>query len=345
MAEPGVLQAALRAARKRRAGPKATKALLLAGFVESGMQHKKYRNVGSGDRDSVGFLQQRPSQGWGPAGESVETDANQFLNHAMKLRGKYGSAAQLAQAVQRSAFPDRYANFNAQADKILGRQGNLNASRASSHDVSLGRLSGTSEDAPDQSSVFDVIRRMNAAASQDSDDLIEQNQALLMEAIRRRNQPEAPRYSGPRGDVMQAASRQVDLQPGGGYEGSKGVAQGLASIGIDLGLKSTSEKRDNKNPYSGRGSDHDIRNKDAYAFDLSNGSRPTPEMDEAAYGIMRQLGFKSYKKGQPINASQGVKTIKTKQGTFRVQVIYRGDGKAFGGNHRDHIHVGVKRLR
>jgi hypothetical protein len=310
------------------------------------MQHKKYENVGSGDRDSVGFLQQRPSQGWGPAGESVETDADQFLDHALKLRQKYGSAAALAQAVQRSAFPDRYANFNAEADKILGRQGNLNSSRASSHNVSLGRLSGTSLDAPDETSVFDVIERMNAAASQDSDDLIAQNQALLMEAIQRKNDPgDSPRYEGPRGDVMEAASRRVNIKAGGGYMGTKGVAHSLATLGLDLGLKSTSEKRNNTNPYSGKGSDHDLSNKDAYAYDISNGSAPTKEMDEAAYRIMHQIGFKDYKMGQPINTSGGVKTIKTDDGTFRIQVIYRGRGPSFGGDHTNHVHIGVKRVK
>jgi hypothetical protein len=127
----------------------------------------------------------------------------------------------------------------------------------------------------------------------------------------------------------------------GGYKGSQTVATSLAAIGKDLGLKSTSEKRNNTNPYSGKGSDHEASNKDAYAYDLSNGSAPTPEMDRAAYRIMRQLGFKNYKMGQPINTSQGVAT----RGKYRVQVIYRGSGAAFGGNHTNHVHVGVRRVR
>lgn len=134
------------------------------------------------------------------------------------------------------------------------------------------------------------------------------------------------------------------LRPGGGYKGSQGLARSLANIGFELGLDATSEKRNNTNPYSGKGSDHDVGNDDAYAYDISDGDRPTPAMDRAAYRIMRQLGFEDYKMGQPIDARSGVKTIKTAKGTFRVQVIYRGTGAAFGGNHLNHIHVGVKRI-
>ena len=125
----------------------------------------------------------------------------------------------------------------------------------------------------------------------------------------------------------------------GGYQGSQTVATSLASIGKELGLKSTSEKRDNQNPYSGKGSDHEASKKNAYAYDLSNGNQPTPEMDRAAFRMMRALGFKDYKMGQPINTQQGV----VNRGKYRIQVIYRGSGAAFGGDHKNHIHVGVER--
>lgn len=131
------------------------------------------------------------------------------------------------------------------------------------------------------------------------------------------------------------------LKPRGGYMGTQGVARDLAAIGFDLGLKTMSTKRHNANPYSGDRSDHDHGNKDAYAYDISNGSAPTPEMDRAAYRIMHRLGFKDYKMGEPINTSRGVRTING----MRIQVIYRGSGAAFGGNHLHHIHVGVKRVR
>jgi hypothetical protein len=108
------IERALRVARKKRATPKVRKALIEAMGVESNYRHLKY-----GDRDSVGVLQQRPSQGWGPASESVEQDVSQFIDRAMKVRHKYGTAGELAQAVQRSAFPERYDQRSSEANRIL----------------------------------------------------------------------------------------------------------------------------------------------------------------------------------------------------------------------------------
>lgn len=75
--------------------------------------------VSGGDRDSSGPFQQRPSTGWGPASESDRTDARQFYQHAIPLfnRGVRGGA--LAQQVQRSAFPSRYAPNVRMAGSIL----------------------------------------------------------------------------------------------------------------------------------------------------------------------------------------------------------------------------------
>jgi hypothetical protein len=130
------------------------------------------------------------------------------------------------------------------------------------------------------------------------------------------------------------------LRPFGGWDGTEGPASTLESIGRKLGLTPTSTKRNNTNPYSGSRSDHDFGNKDAYAVDMSNGSAPTPQMDEYAFRLMHALGFTGYKRGQPINTSQGVTT----RNGLRYQVIYRGNGEAYGGNHLNHVHLGIKRV-
>lgn len=125
MASEQVAARALARARARGAPRIVQKALIEAGIVESGLQHAKYSRVGSGDRDSVGFLQQRPSAGWGPAGESIEKDTDQFVNAAMKVinGGFKGSAGSLAQAVQRSAFPGRYDQVSRRAEQALSSGG------------------------------------------------------------------------------------------------------------------------------------------------------------------------------------------------------------------------------
>lgn len=93
---------------------KARRALLEALLVETGARPLTY-----GDRDSVGVLQQRPSQGWGPASETPAQDIRQFLQRAVPLAGRFQTAGQLAQAVQRSAFPDRYDQRKAEAVRLL----------------------------------------------------------------------------------------------------------------------------------------------------------------------------------------------------------------------------------
>jgi hypothetical protein len=80
-----------------------------------------FSNVGYGDRDSEGVLQQRPSQGWGSAAEPAAMDIRQFLARARQAdRGFRGTPGQLAQAVQRSAFPARYDQRMSEVLAILG---------------------------------------------------------------------------------------------------------------------------------------------------------------------------------------------------------------------------------
>jgi phage-related protein len=100
---PEVEKAAYETAKSMGANPKVLLALFEAGFVES-----NFRNIQKAvDHDSLGFLQQRPSAGW-PDPLNVPTATRSFVSRAMAKAGGAGSAGQLAQAVQVSAFPSRY---------------------------------------------------------------------------------------------------------------------------------------------------------------------------------------------------------------------------------------------
>ncbi|MER5889470.1 hypothetical protein ABT160_37075 [Streptomyces sp. NPDC001941] len=85
--------------------------VMLAGF-ETGWVESRMNNLACGDRDSLGVFQQRPSQGWCEPEQCLDVDyaANKFFEVAQQMEpGMEGSTAgQLAQAVQRSAYPDRY---------------------------------------------------------------------------------------------------------------------------------------------------------------------------------------------------------------------------------------------
>jgi len=74
-------------------------------------QESKIRNLGHGDRDSIGIFQQRPSQGWGTVAQiSDEYYAiNKFYDALEKIHGyQTMRITEAAQKVQRSGFPEAY---------------------------------------------------------------------------------------------------------------------------------------------------------------------------------------------------------------------------------------------
>lgn len=81
-------------------------------------QESKIVNLGYGDRDSVGLFQQRPSQGWGTADELQDPfyATNAFYDALVEIPGYLDlPVTEAAQAVQRSAYPDAYADHEADA--------------------------------------------------------------------------------------------------------------------------------------------------------------------------------------------------------------------------------------
>ncbi|AJE87441.1 lipoprotein [Streptomyces albus] len=82
--------------------------------LATAMQESRLRNLAYGDRDSLGLFQQRPSQGWGSARQIRDPvyASTQFYTHLLKVNGwQQMTVTQAAQAVQRSGFPDAYAQW------------------------------------------------------------------------------------------------------------------------------------------------------------------------------------------------------------------------------------------
>jgi hypothetical protein len=105
---------------RRGAGPKAIKAALETGAVET-----NFRNLPGGDADSAGWRQERASLYKNPT--NLDASIGRFFDEAMALRGKYGRAGDLAAAVQRPAaqYRGRYQQHSGEADALLGRGGNV----------------------------------------------------------------------------------------------------------------------------------------------------------------------------------------------------------------------------
>ncbi len=86
--------------------------------LATALQESKLRNLPEGDRDSVGLFQQRPSQGWGTVDQLMDPvyATNAFYDALTKVPGYQDmTITQAAQAVQRSAFPDAYAQHETRA--------------------------------------------------------------------------------------------------------------------------------------------------------------------------------------------------------------------------------------
>ena len=98
-------------------------ALVMLALFEAGLVESNFENLSGGDRDSVGFLQQRPSAGWGTVAQcmNVEYATRSFVTRAQRIETRYKSAGALAQAVQISAFPLRYNERKADALALIAR--------------------------------------------------------------------------------------------------------------------------------------------------------------------------------------------------------------------------------
>jgi LysM repeat protein len=97
--------------------------------LAAAIQESSLRNLAYGDRDSVGLFQQRPSQGWGSAAalQDPATAAKRFFTgNPGDTRGLLDipgwstmNVTTAAQAVQVSAYPKAYAQWEQTAKRLL----------------------------------------------------------------------------------------------------------------------------------------------------------------------------------------------------------------------------------
>ena len=86
--------------------------------LATAFQESKLYTLDYGDRDSVGLFQQRPSQGWGTAAQLTDPEfaTNAFYDALTGIDGYPEMEITVAaQEVQRSAYPDAYADHEEDA--------------------------------------------------------------------------------------------------------------------------------------------------------------------------------------------------------------------------------------
>ena len=89
--------------------------------LATAIQESKLRNITYGDRDSVGLFQQRPSQGWGNREQILDPAyaANRFYDALVRIEGYEDMRiTEIAQRVQRSAYPEAYADHEHEGREI-----------------------------------------------------------------------------------------------------------------------------------------------------------------------------------------------------------------------------------
>ncbi len=98
---------------RRGLAPRAGSVAMATVYQETGI-----RNLDYGDRDSVGLFQQRPSQGWGSEKQLMDPyySTTKFYDALVRVRDwETRDITKVAQAVQRSAYPDAYADHEPDA--------------------------------------------------------------------------------------------------------------------------------------------------------------------------------------------------------------------------------------
>lgn len=99
--------------RKRGASRQEIIAALSTARVEA-----NYSNPRGGDGTSVGWRQETASSYPGVNRRDVNASINRFYNETKAFRGKFRTSGQLAQRVQRSAFPGRYDQHRGESKQI-----------------------------------------------------------------------------------------------------------------------------------------------------------------------------------------------------------------------------------
>ena len=91
--------------------------------LATAQQESRLRNLDYGDRDSLGLFQQRPSQGWGDPAQVRDPvyAAGAFYDRLVQVPGwETGRLTEVAQAVQRSGFPEAYQQWEGMASTLTG---------------------------------------------------------------------------------------------------------------------------------------------------------------------------------------------------------------------------------
>jgi hypothetical protein len=116
-------------------------------------QESKLINLTSGDRDSAGLFQQRPSQGWGTYDQVTDPvhAATAFYQHLVAISAwDQLPVTQAAQEVQHSATPDAYAQWESESRAMASALTGETQAQLSCHNLAVAPTKQDIASAADQ---------------------------------------------------------------------------------------------------------------------------------------------------------------------------------------------------
>jgi hypothetical protein len=319
-----VAKTIIKVGRKKGATAKELKAAIETGLVESNLT-----NIKGGDRDSSGWRQERASSYPGKNRNDVKAGASRFFNETRAVRGKYKKSGDLAQAVQRSAFPGKYAQRGKEAQQILrkldkGGGGSSGGGSAVDKGINLPGV-----DRSDQRKQIVAQYLLSRNQEQDPDDKygLKQSNSMLqmLVALKQAGDTSAKTIRVPGAKSKGGSSSKV--RDGGGWAGTEKLVKG-ATPGSGSGKRSPAN---NAAVGGAQGSDHLTTNRRSFAEDIgAAGARG----DRIAKKTARRLGIKGN-----VIGTYNRHTVKVGGRTYSVQILWKVKG------HHDHVHVGARRVK
>ena len=250
------------------------------------------------------------------------------VNPVAELQGRYGAPFPTGQGFQNQMDPKLLAEIKQYASNALSnfrsgdrRRGGVESLRASRKEFNqlLSKvLTNLSVNASNPSDPDNAL----ASAAFGNGQLINQGSGLLSGQL---SLNDVGQVTLPEGGVDSGKLFRGGV--GGNWGGAMNYALQLQNL---AGITPSSQKRSRRNSASGRPSDHWQGSATSYAMDLP-GTPGDGRTDQAAQRIVEALGG-------PRNWGGG--NFVTTQNGYRFQVIWKSN---VGGNHYDHIHVGVRK--
>jgi hypothetical protein len=306
-----VAKTIIKVGRKKGATAKELKAAIETGLVESNLT-----NIKGGDRDSSGWRQERASSYPGKNRNDVKAGASRFFNETRAVRGKYKKSGDLAQAVQRSAFPGKYAQRGKEAQEILrkldkGGGGSSGGGSAVDKGINLPGV-----DRSDQRKQIVAQYLLSRNQEQDPDDKygLKQSNSMLQMLVALKQAGDTP------GKTIKGKGGKRSSGGGGKQGNGKTNINQLIRIAEDLGLRvGEHPKRGGVAPVHTGGSWH-YKGK---AIDVSGDPNKMAKFSRVIakrYGKDLEEVFYNGPKGR--NVKNGKKV-----------------GRGFVSGHRDHVHA------